>query len=166
MPPRWQSRKAPSRNPCHLSLRRRNCVLSGPKHRHPELFHADIGHRMVLAELGRTGHAGMAGMQFESNGRYGGESIRPPRHLTTHPGCLNDLYPTGDVLLHKIGERLLTAARLVWDFVNEVEQPLARNIGIKRLIEGVGEFVENRFRGPLRSKQRNPGRYFELWQAR
>ena len=41
------SRKAPSRNPCHLSLRRRNCVLSGPKHQHPELSHADIGHRMV-----------------------------------------------------------------------------------------------------------------------
>jgi hypothetical protein len=46
-PPRRQSRKAPSRNPCHLSLRRRNCIPSGPKHRHPELFHADIGHRMV-----------------------------------------------------------------------------------------------------------------------
>jgi hypothetical protein len=32
------------RNSCHLNLRRRNCVLSGPKHRHPGLFHADIGH--------------------------------------------------------------------------------------------------------------------------
>jgi hypothetical protein len=48
VPPRRQSRKAPSRNPCHLSLRRRNCVLSGPKHRHPELFHGDIGR---LADL-------------------------------------------------------------------------------------------------------------------
>src|SRR5262249_59429877 len=27
-----------SRNPFHLNLRRRNCVLSGPKHRHPAFF--------------------------------------------------------------------------------------------------------------------------------
>src|SRR6516164_3728694 len=50
--------------------------------------------------------------------------------LTTHSSRLDDLCPTGDVLLHKIGERLLTAARLVWNFVDEVEQPLARNIVI------------------------------------
>jgi hypothetical protein len=62
--------------------------------------------------------------------------------LTTHSGRLDDLCPTGDVLLHKIGERLLTAARLVWNFVDEVEQPLARNIVIKRPIQGVGEFVQ------------------------
>src|SRR5262249_34866612 len=49
-PPKRQSRKAPSRNPCHLNLRRRNCVLSGPKHRHPELFHADIGRQSLPAE--------------------------------------------------------------------------------------------------------------------
>jgi len=44
-PPRRQSRKAPSRNPRRLSLRRRYCAPSGPKHRQPVFFHAKIGHR-------------------------------------------------------------------------------------------------------------------------
>src|SRR5262249_15449685 len=83
---------------------------------------------------------------------------------TTHSGRLDDLCPTGDVFLHEVGEWLLTAARLVWDFADEVEQPLARNIVIECPIQGVGEFVENRFRCPLGSKQRKPGRYFELRQ--
>jgi hypothetical protein len=42
---RRQSRKAPSRNPCRLSLRRRDCAPSGLNHRQPVFFHAEIGHR-------------------------------------------------------------------------------------------------------------------------
>jgi hypothetical protein len=45
--PRRQSRRASSRNPCRLSLRRRDCALSGPKHRQPVLFHAKISHRIT-----------------------------------------------------------------------------------------------------------------------
>src|SRR5436190_24030958 len=41
-PPTHQRRKAPSRNPCRLSLRRRDCVPSSPKHRQPVLFLAEI----------------------------------------------------------------------------------------------------------------------------
>jgi hypothetical protein len=41
------SRRAPSRNPCHLGLRRRDCAPSGPKHHQPVLFHANIGHRIT-----------------------------------------------------------------------------------------------------------------------
>ena len=34
-------------NPRRLSLRRGGCLVAGPKHRHPDVFHAKIGHRIT-----------------------------------------------------------------------------------------------------------------------
>src|SRR5215470_1701302 len=35
----------PPKKPRHLSLRRGGCPVAGPKHRHRDVFHAEIGHR-------------------------------------------------------------------------------------------------------------------------
>jgi hypothetical protein len=40
-PPRRRSRKAPRVNPRRLRQSRRSCLVAGPKHRHPDVFHAD-----------------------------------------------------------------------------------------------------------------------------
>jgi hypothetical protein len=39
-----RGRKAPRANPRRLSLRRGGCLVGGPKHRHPDVFHVKIGH--------------------------------------------------------------------------------------------------------------------------
>jgi hypothetical protein len=44
------------RNRRSLSLRRWDCAPRGPKHRHPKLFHAEIGHRRVPARVRPGGH--------------------------------------------------------------------------------------------------------------
>jgi hypothetical protein len=74
---------------------------------------------------------------------------RQPKSLTPHSSCLDDPCPAGNVPFHKIGERLLAAARFFRDFVGEGQQPLARNIVIKRPIQRVGELVKNRVWRPL-----------------
>src|SRR5262249_3749521 len=67
---------------------------------------------------------------------------------------LDNRRPASDVTLHEGGERLLTAARLVWDFQDNVEKPLAHVLVVQSLVEGIGEFVECRFRRRLGSTQR------------
>jgi hypothetical protein len=47
-PPRRRSRKAPRVNPRRLRQSRRGCLVAGPKHRHPDVFRADV----PAAELG------------------------------------------------------------------------------------------------------------------
>src|SRR5882757_6505799 len=79
---------------------------------------------------------------------------------------LDNLRPAFDVTLHEGGERLLTAARLVWDFVDNVEKPLAHVLVVQSLVEGIGEFVEDRFRRRFGSKQGEPSQYLELRQPR
>src|SRR5262249_47265114 len=69
---------------------------------------------------------------------------------------LENLRPAIDVTFHDGSERLLTAARLVRDLVNEVEEPLADILVIQSLVEGVGEFVEDWFRRRPGSKQGDP----------
>src|SRR5262245_48052963 len=79
---------------------------------------------------------------------------------------LDNRRPASDVTLHEGGERLLTAARLVWDFQDNVEKPLAHILVVQSLVEGIGEFVEDRFRRRLGSKQGEPSQYLELRQPR
>src|SRR6266852_3415155 len=74
------------------------------------------------------------------------------------------LRPASDLTLHEGGERLLTAARLVRDFEDEVEEPLAHVLVVQSLVEGIGEFIEDRFRRRLGSKQGEPTQYLELRQ--
>src|SRR5262249_15154922 len=64
------------------------------------------------------------------------------------------------------GERFLTAARLVRDFEGEVDEPLAHVVVVQSLVEGIGEFVEDRFWRRLWSKHGVPSQDLELRQPR
>jgi hypothetical protein len=48
IPPRRRGRKAPRGNLRRLSLRRRGCLVAGPKHRPLDVFHAKIGNRLAI----------------------------------------------------------------------------------------------------------------------
>src|SRR5262245_35992222 len=104
------------------------------------------------------------------------ELLRATNETVKRDGCaasfllevrrLDNLRPASDVALHESGKRLLTAARLVRDFEDEVDEPLAPVLVVQSLVEGIGEFVEDRFRRRLGSKQGEPSQYLELRQAR
>src|SRR5262249_6111361 len=81
-------------------------------------------------------------------------------------GRLDNLRPASDVTLHEGGERLLTADRLVREFEDKVEEPLAQVLVIQSFVEGIGEFVEDGLRRRLGTKQGKPTQYLELRQPR
>src|ERR1043166_400290 len=94
------------------------------------------------------------------NGRASRGSVR------LDVGGLDDRRPARNLPGHKSGKRLLSAPRLVWNFRAEVEQPLARVFVIVRLVESVGQSIEDRLRCSPGRKQSEPSRHVELRQPR
>jgi hypothetical protein len=83
-PPRRQSRKAPRGNPRRLRRWcRRSCLVAGPKHRHPDVLHADA--RPARLHWSSAGHVlSMIRAPFRSDQKG---VLRPDRceHWFTHP---------------------------------------------------------------------------------
>src|ERR1700719_4066499 len=79
-----------------------------------------------------------------------------------HSGRPDDRRPASNLTLNKGGERLLAAARLVRNFVGEVDQLFAHVLVVQCLVKGVAELIEDCFRRPFGSKQSEPRKYLEL----
>src|SRR5215470_6770330 len=77
----------------------------------------------------------------------------------------DDRRPAGDLALDQSEQRRLAALRLLRQDAAEFQQALARVLVIERLVEGVAELVEDRFRGGRRREQRVPGLRLELREA-
>src|SRR5438105_8419876 len=87
-----------------------------------------------------------------------------PKPSVQRTGRLDDRGPARNLALDQRGERRLAAPGRVGDVAPELEQALAHAFVVERLVECVGELVEDRFWRCFGCEQRIPGRGLELRQ--
>jgi hypothetical protein len=88
--------EAPRGNPRRLSARRGGCLVVSPKHRHPDVFHAKIGHRITglparaMTHLGDVGFRHVCTHKAHIRARRGYKSrdARSRSHGKEPQGCL------------------------------------------------------------------------------
>ena len=77
-------------------------------------------------------------------------------------GGLDDRRPARDLALDQVGERPRSAPLLVRQVAPQFQQPLAHDLVVERLVERVGELVQDRLRRVLGRKQGVPRGDLEL----
>src|SRR5258708_25217809 len=131
---------------------------------------------------GRTGHswacAGRAAEPNPTNAAAPAARCREPRRgifmgprseiretcnsIQLDVGGPDDRCPARDLALDQRGQGLLPASRFVRNLVSELTQALARGSIVERLVERLGEPVEDRLRRRLGCEKRIPAARLEL----
>src|ERR1043165_164525 len=87
----------------------------------------------------------------------GGRGCRTPL-LHAHPGRLDDRAPARDLAHDKRMQRRWAALRFLGDVAAEQGEPPARVLVVERLLERVGELIDDRLWRALRGEDAVPAR--------